>query len=115
MEKEQVSRKITSETCIPYNFTNNFVSYLSWEPLSKSMCLYITYVSTSWWIYDLPKLLEQVVALDPTWPDGFALLGRAYTRAGKREEAKKAFATAQKLSAEERQRLERAVTKPKPQ
>jgi len=57
-------------------------------------------------------LLERATALDPTWPNAFALLGRAYTRAGKREEAKKAFATAQKLSAEERKRLEDAVSKP---
>jgi cytochrome c-type biogenesis protein CcmH/NrfG len=40
------------------------------------------------------------------------LLGRAYTRAGRREDAKKAFATAQRLSAEERKRLEDAVSKP---
>ena len=58
------------------------------------------------------SLLERAVALDPTWPQAFALLGRAYTRAGRREDAKKAFATAQKLSAEERKRLEDAVSKP---
>ena len=57
-------------------------------------------------------LLERATTLDPKWPNAFALLGRAYTRAGKREEAKKAFATAQKLSAEERKRLEDAVSKP---
>jgi predicted Zn-dependent protease len=57
-------------------------------------------------------LLERATTLDPTWPNAFALLGRAYTRAGKREEAQKAFATAQKLSAEERKRLEGAVSKP---
>jgi len=50
--------------------------------------------------------------LDPTWPNAFALLGRAYKRAGRTEEAKRAFATAQRLSSEERKRLERAVSKP---
>jgi predicted Zn-dependent protease len=57
-------------------------------------------------------LLERAVALDPTWPNAFALLGRAYKRAGRTEEAKRAFATAQRLSSEERKRLERAVSKP---
>ena len=64
-------------------------------------------------INDAISLLERAVALDPNWPQAFALLGRAYTRAGRREDAKKAFATAQRLSAEERKRLEGAVTKPK--
>jgi len=40
------------------------------------------------------------------------LLGRAYSKVGKHDEARKAYARAQKLSSEERKRLERAVSKP---
>jgi hypothetical protein len=38
------------------------------------------------------------------------LLGRAYMLAGKREEARKEFAAAQKLSEDERKRLEEKVS-----
>jgi Flp pilus assembly protein TadD len=54
-------------------------------------------------------LLERAVKLDPKWPNGRALLGRAYKAAGRTDEANREFNAAQKLSAEERQRLEEKV------
>ncbi len=55
-------------------------------------------------------VLERAVGLDPKWPDGHVLLGRAYIAAGRRAEAKKEFDVAQKLTAEERKRLEQKVS-----
>jgi Flp pilus assembly protein TadD len=60
------------------------------------------------------SILEKAIRLDPKWPDGHVLLGRAYQAAGRREEAKNEFAIAQKLSNEERKRLEEKVKASKP-
>ena len=55
------------------------------------------------------EVLERAVKLDPNWPDGHVLLGRAYSKVGRREDARKEFAIAQSLSSEERKRLEKEV------
>ncbi len=60
------------------------------------------------------EVLERAVKLDPAWPDGHVLLGRAYQAAGKKNEARQEFATAQRLSSEERKRLEEKFGKQKP-
>jgi Flp pilus assembly protein TadD len=60
------------------------------------------------------EVLEHAVSLDPSWPIGHALLGRAYQMTGRHEEAKKEFATSQKLAGEERQRFEDAVHSSQP-
>jgi len=41
------------------------------------------------------------------------LLGRAYLLAGRRDDARRAFATSQRLAEDERKRLEIKVSKPK--
>jgi len=59
------------------------------------------------------EVLEHAVNLDPSWPDGHVLLGRAYMAIGRRDDAKKEFDTAQKLSREGRKRIEEKVGRPK--
>jgi Flp pilus assembly protein TadD len=56
------------------------------------------------------EVLERAVKLGDAWPNGHALLGRAYIAAGRREDARKEFAIAKELSNQERKRLERKVT-----
>jgi cytochrome c-type biogenesis protein CcmH/NrfG len=53
------------------------------------------------------------VQLNPKWPDAYALLGRAYQQAGRRDDALKAFDTSKRLAQEERQRLEQKLIEPK--
>ena len=55
-------------------------------------------------------VLERAVKLDPNWPDARALLGRAYMIVGRREDAKREFAAAQRLSDEARKKLEEKVS-----
>jgi Flp pilus assembly protein TadD len=57
--------------------------------------------------------LERAVRLAPGWPDARVLLGRAYMAAGRRDDAQREFAEAQRLSDEERARLEEKVSAPK--
>jgi Flp pilus assembly protein TadD len=59
-------------------------------------------------------VLEHAVEIDPNWADTRYFLGRAYSAIGKREEARREFAAAQKLSAEGRAKLEENVGKQKP-
>jgi cytochrome c-type biogenesis protein CcmH/NrfG len=59
------------------------------------------------------RVLERAVKVDPAWPQGFALLGRAYMLSGRRDDARRAFDAARRLSEEERKRLEEKVSKPK--
>lgn len=60
------------------------------------------------------EVLERAVKLDPAWPDGHVLLGRAYQAAGRTSDARQEFATAQRLSNEERKRLEEKFGRSKP-
>jgi Flp pilus assembly protein TadD len=59
-------------------------------------------------------LLERAIKLRPDWPDGRALLGRAYMATGRREEARREFEAAKRLSEGERRRLEEQVNQPRP-
>ncbi len=59
-------------------------------------------------------VLERAVKLSPTWPDGRALLGRAYMAAGRRADAQREFEIARQLGAEERKKLEDKVIGQKP-
>ena len=60
------------------------------------------------------EVLERAVKLDPAWPDGRVLLGRAYQAAGRADDARQQFAAAQRLSNEERKRLEQKLNNSKP-
>ena len=60
------------------------------------------------------QVLERAVKIDPNYPDVRVLLGRAYMAAGRREDAQKEFAAAQRLSEDERRRLEEKVSGQKP-
>jgi tetratricopeptide (TPR) repeat protein len=60
------------------------------------------------------EVLERAVKIDPDWPDGRVLLGRAYMAAGRRADAQKEFEAAQRLSQQERKKLEEAVSGKKP-